>query len=51
MRITSDLIEHVAWRIKQALHTAFPAAKDICVTVAKKSPPMSLPMEWVEVEL
>ena len=51
MDVPSDLIEHVAWRIKQALSNAFPTAQDICVTVAKKSPPMSLPMEWVEVEL
>lgn len=51
MRIPSDLIEHVAWRIKQALYGAFPAANDVCVAIAKKIPPMSLPMEWVEVEL
>lgn len=51
MSVPSELIEHVAWRIKQALSNAFPAAQDICVTVAKKSPAMSLPMEWVEVEL
>lgn len=51
MRIPSDLIEHVAWRIKQAICKAWPLAKDVQVAVAKKSPPMSLPMEWVEVEL
>lgn len=51
MRIPSDLIEHVAWRIKQAIQIAFPIVADVSVTVAKKSPPMSLPMEWVEVEL
>mgnify|MGYP002517113071 CR=1 FL=1 len=51
MEQPSHLIENVAWRIKQALSNAFPTAQDICVTVAKKSPAMSLPMEWVEVEL
>lgn len=51
MRTPSDLIEHVAWRIKQAICKAFPLAKDVQVAVAKKSPPMSLPMDWVEVEL
>lgn len=51
MRVPSDLIEHVAWRIKQAILTTFPKAKEVTVRVAKKSPPMSLPMDWVEVEL
>jgi dihydroneopterin aldolase len=45
------LIEHVAWRIKQKLQEEYPEAKEVVVRVAKKSPPMSLPVDWVEVEV
>ena len=51
MSVASDLIEHVAWRIKQAIQQAYPEAIDVVVRVAKKSPPMSLSMDWVEVEI
>lgn len=51
MEVPSDLIEHVAWRIQQAISKAFPLVKEVRVAVAKNSPPMSLPMDWVEVEL
>ena len=51
MAIPSDLIEHVAWRIKSAILEDFPTAQEVKVSVAKKAPPMSLPMDWVEVEL
>lgn len=51
MRIPSDLIEHVAWRIKRSILAAFPLANEVRVRVAKMAPPMSLAMEWVEVEL
>lgn len=51
MQIPSDLIEHVAWRIQQALYASIPSAQNIGVTVAKQSPLMSLPVAWVEVEL
>lgn len=51
MQISSDLIEHVAWRIKQALQEQYPEANEVVVRVAKKSPPMSLPVDWVEVEV
>lgn len=51
MSVASDLIEHVAWRIKQAIQQTYPEAIDVVVRVAKKSPPMSLSMDWVEVEI
>ena len=51
MAIRSDLIEYVAWRIKQALVQAFPQALDVHVTVAKKNPPLPLPVAWAEVEM
>ena len=51
MAIPSDLIEHVAWRIKHALQLSFPQATDIRVAVAKKNPPLSLQVAWAEVEI
>lgn len=47
----SDLLENVAWRIKQSLFNAFPNAKEFTVTVAKKTPPLDLPVAWAEVEI
>ena len=51
MQKRSDLLEHVAWRIKQALLQAFPQAIDVKVKVAKKNPPLELPVAWAEVEV
>ena len=51
MAIPSDLIEHVAWRIKHALQLSFPQATDIRVAEAKKNPPLSLQVAWAEVEI
>ena len=51
MSVPSELIEHVAWRIKQALLQAFPQAIDVKVKVAKKNPPLDLPVAWAEVEV
>ena len=51
MQQPSDLLEHVAWRIKQALLQAFPQAIDVKVKVAKKNPPLDLPVAWAEVEV
>ena len=51
MQQRSDLLEHVAWRIKQALLQAFPQAIDVKVKVAKKNPPLDLPVAWAEVEV
>ncbi len=47
----SDLLEHVAWRIKHSLQMAFPQAREVHVKVAKKQPPLTLPVAWAEVEV
>jgi dihydroneopterin aldolase len=51
MNQPANLIEHVAWRIKNKLQQTFATATEIRVRVAKKSPPVSLPVDWVEVEV
>lgn len=51
MQLPSDLLEHVAWRIKYALQMAFPQVRDLKVTVAKQNPPLDLPVAWAEVEV
>lgn len=47
----ADLIEHVAWRIRQALQSAFPQAEGVSVVVGKKMPPLGGEVEWAEVEI
>ena len=51
MQQPSDLLEHVAWRIKNALQTTFPQAQAVKVKVAKQRPPLDLPVAWAEVEV
>lgn len=51
MQVPSNLLEHVAWRIKNALLVAFPQASEVKVTVAKQAPPLDLPVAWAEVEI
>ncbi|MBE6320748.1 MAG: dihydroneopterin aldolase [Bacteroidales bacterium] len=51
MQVPSNLLEHVAWRIKNALLVAFPQASKVKVTVAKQAPPLDLPVAWAEVEI
>ena len=51
MQQPSDLLEHVAWRIKNALLTTFPEAQAVKVKVAKQRPPLDLPVAWAEVEV
>jgi dihydroneopterin aldolase len=51
MQQPSDLLEHVAWRIKYTLQTSFPQAREVKVKVAKQSPPLDLPVAWAEVEV
>ena len=51
MEVPSDLLEHVAWRIKNALLTAFPQVQAVSVKVAKQRPPLDLPVAWAEVEI
>lgn len=47
----SDLIEHVAYRIRQSLRQEFPQAEGIRVVVGKKNPPLGGMVEWAEVEV
>ena len=51
MQQPSDLLEHVAWRIKNALLTTFPQARAVSVKVAKQRPPLDLPVAWGDVEI
>lgn len=51
MQQPSDLLEHVAWRIKHALHESFPQVREVKVKVAKQAPPLDLPVAWAEVEI
>ena len=51
MQQPSDLLEHVAWRIKHALQESFSQAREVTVKVAKQSPPLDLPVAWAEVEI
>lgn len=47
----SDLIEHVAWRIRCALLGAFPEVQEVHVVVGKKNPPLGGGVAWAEVEV
>ena len=51
MQQPSDLLEHVAWRIKNAILQQCARARDVRVSVAKKNPPLDLPVAWAEVEV
>ena len=51
MQQPSDLLEHVAWRIKNAILQQCAQARDVRVSVAKKNPPLDLPVAWAEVEV
>ena len=51
MQQPSDLLEHVAWRIKHELQESFPQAREVKVKVAKQAPPLDLPVAWAEVEI
>lgn len=51
MQQPSNLLEHVAWRIKHALLKAFPQVHKVQVAVAKKNPPLDLTVAWAEVEI
>lgn len=51
MALPSNLLENVAWRIREAVCKAFPAACDIHVKVSKNHPPVSGKVEWSSVEI
>lgn len=50
MAIPSDLLEHVAGRIRKAIIEVFPNSK-ITVAVSKKNPPLGGRVAWATVEL
>lgn len=50
MSITSSLIEHVAWRIGNAIASMFPAVRGGWVEVAKLHPPMPYSVQRVAVK-
>ena len=51
MQQPSDLLEHVAWRIKHELQESFPLARVLKLKVAKQAPPLDLPVAWAVVEI
>ena len=50
MAVPSQLLEHVAYRIKKALEQAF-ANSEAHVEVLKKNPPLGGQVEWAGVEV
>ena len=51
MQKSSHLIEHVAWRIKQAIKAAYPEMQSIHVKLCKLNPPLGGQVGNVYVEL
>lgn len=51
MEQSSHLIEHVAWRIKQAVTAAYPHMDSVRVKLCKLNPPLGGQVEQVFVEL
>ncbi len=51
MEIHSDLIEHAAGRILNAINITFPQVSHILVKVSKLNPPLGGKMEAVSIEL
>ena len=51
MAIPSNLLEHVAGRIRNAIRTAFPEASEIHVSISKKKPPVGGKTAWATIEL
>ncbi len=51
MGITSQLLEHVAGRIKKGVLEKYPAIIDMTVKVSKKNPPMGGNIAWVSIEI
>lgn len=51
MAIPSQLLEHVAGRIRLALQKTYPHAREIHVSVSKHNPPVGGKVAWATVEL
>ncbi len=51
MRQPSQLLEHVAWRIAQAVRRQFPQVQGGTVTVTKVTPPFKCDLDGVDVTI
>ena len=51
MEIPSNMLEHVAARIKTEIGKQFPDITNISINVAKRYPPLGGQVEWASVEL
>jgi len=51
MEIPSDLLEHVAWRIKQALLQQLGDEVSVSISVSKQNPPLGGEVAWATVEI
>ena len=51
MEIPSNLLEHVARRIGDAVKQGFPPVESVWVRVCKLNPPLGGQMDWVGVEI
>lgn len=51
MQVPSNLIEHVAGRIRRALLQAYPTALSVSVSVSKQHPPVGGEVAWATVEV
>lgn len=51
MMVPSNLLEHVALRIRNAIMAQFPQIEHIEVSIAKKNPPVGGKVEWSVVQM
>lgn len=51
MAIPSNLLENLAFRIKEAVRTEIPGIVDVKVCVSKRNPPVGGPCNWSKVTL
>lgn len=51
MKLPSDLLENVAFRIRNAILSEIPGIESLRVTVSKQRPPVSGPCEWSKVTI
>lgn len=51
MKISSNLLEHLAYRIKQAIITKYDKVKDTTICITKINPPMQADCKGATIEL
>lgn len=51
MKLPSDLLENVAFRIRNAILSEIPGIESLRVTVSKQRPPVGGPCEWSKVTI